>query len=79
MYKAADCCGFARVDFFVEKTTGKVYINEINTIPGFTRYSMFPLLMQAAGVNFTETIDKIVEAGHERYNDKNNRQALCGR
>lgn len=78
-YKAADCCGFARVDFFVEKTTGKVYINEINTIPGFTRYSMFPLLMQAAGVNFTETIDKIVEAGHERYNDKNNRQALCGR
>ena len=72
-YRAADCSGFARVDFFVEKNSGEVYINEINTIPGFTRYSMFPMMWEAAGISFTELIERIVDFGYERYSDKNNR------
>ena len=61
------------MDFFIEKNTGKIYINEINTIPGFTRYSMFPMLWNEVGVDFKTLIEKIVELGYERYNDKNNR------
>lgn len=72
-YKVTDCSGFARVDFFVEKTTGEVYINEINTIPGFTKYSMFPMMWQAVGVGFSELVERIVEYGYERYYAKNNR------
>ncbi len=72
-YKSLDCAGFARVDFFMERSTGKIYLNEINTIPGFTRYSMFPMLWNEMGVDFTALIGKIVELGYERYNDKNNR------
>lgn len=77
-YMATDCSGFARIDFFVEKNTGEVFINEINTIPGFTKYSMFPVMWQAAGVSFTELIERIVEFGYERYYAKNNRQTDCG-
>lgn len=72
-YKIMDCSGFSRVDFFVEKETGKIYLNEINTIPGFTRYSMFPSLWKEAGVNFTELVERIVELGYERYYAKNHR------
>lgn len=73
-YKAIDGEGFSRVDFFMEKQTGKIYINEINTIPGFTKYSMFPLLWEATGVSFTEALERIINLGYERYNDKNNRE-----
>lgn len=72
-YRAIDGEGFARVDFFMEKSTGKIYINEINTIPGFTKYSMFPLLWEAYGVSYAETIERIIELGYARYNTKNNR------
>ena len=72
-YSALDCSGFARVDFFVEKETGEVYINEINTIPGFTKYSMFPLMWAEVGVSFSELIERIIDYGYERYNAKNNR------
>ncbi len=72
-YKALDCSGFSRVDFFIDKKTNKVLANEINTIPGFTRYSMFPTLWKCAGLEFEELIDKIVEFGYERYNVKNSR------
>lgn len=75
-YKAMDCTGFARVDFFVDRETEDVLINEINTIPGFTKYSMFPLLWKDAGIEFSDLIEKIVEFGYERYNDKNNRQTV---
>ena len=75
-YLACDCAGFARVDFFLEKGTNKLLLNEINTIPGLTKYSLFPLMWEASGVRFTELITKIVEYGHERYNDKNSRQTL---
>lgn len=74
-YKATDCSGYARVDFFKDKNTGKIYINEINTIPGFTDKSMFPQLWQARGVDFPETIERIIEFGYERYYAENNRKA----
>ena len=72
-YKSIDGEGFARVDFFIDKKTGKIYLNEINTIPGFTKFSMFPLLWEAAGVKYGETIERIIELGYERYYAKNNR------
>ena len=75
-YLACDCSGFARVDFFIEKKTGKIYINEINTIPGLTKYSLFPLMWEGEGIGFPELIDKIVEYGYERYNSKDSRQTL---
>ena len=75
-YRAMSCEGFARIDFFVSRDTGEVYINEINTIPGFTKYSMFPSLWKEAGVGFTDLIERIVELGYERYNDKNKRQTV---
>jgi D-alanine-D-alanine ligase len=65
--------GFSRVDFFLEEGTEKIYINEMNTIPGFTRFSMFPLLWEAKGVNFSELVSNIVELGYERYYAKNHR------
>ena len=49
-YKAIDCAGMARVDFFVEKDTDKIYLNELNTIPGFTKISMYPKLWEASGL-----------------------------
>jgi len=72
-YRALDCAGFARVDFLVEKGTGKVYLSEINTIPGFTKFSMFPLLWQDAGLTYYELLERIVDLGYERYNVKNRR------
>ena len=68
-YKSLDCCGMARVDFFMEKKTGKVYINEVNTIPGFTKISMYPKLWDAAGVSYSKLIDKLIELAIERYNE----------
>lgn len=75
-YRACDCSGFARVDFFLEDETERILINEINTIPGFTKYSMFPLLFAEKGVSFSEVIERIVEYGYERYNDKNQRETV---
>lgn len=69
-YKLLDCAGFARVDFFLEKGTNKVYINEINTIPGFTKFSMFPLLWAEVGVPYSELIERIIQLGFERYKDR---------
>ena len=72
-YKAVGGEGFSRVDFFIDKKTGRVLLNEINTIPGFTKFSMFPLLWEAAGVKYQDTIERIIELGYERYNIKNSR------
>ena len=72
-YRALDLAGFARIDFLLEHGTGKVLVNEVNTIPGFTKYSMFPMLWKQAGVSFTELTERIMEYGYERYNAKNNR------
>lgn len=61
-YKALGCKGFARVDLFLEKD-GKIYLNEINTIPGFTEFSMFPKLMENSGLSFKNLLTKIIELG----------------
>lgn len=78
-YKVMDCSGFSRVDFFIERETGKIYLNEINTIPGFTKYSMFPSLWKAAGTDFSELVERIVTLGYERYNAKNHRKTDISR
>ena len=75
-YQAIDGEGFARVDFFVDRDTDEIYLNEINTIPGFTKISMFPMLWEASGLSYQDTIERIIELGYERYNDQNNRQAM---
>jgi len=69
-YQLLDCTGFARVDFFLERGTNKIYLNEINTIPGFTKYSMFPLLWAEVGVSYPELIERIIALGFERYKDR---------
>lgn len=68
--------GYCRVDFFKDRRTGKLYLNEINTIPGFTKYSMFPLLWEAAGVKYPDTVERIIELGYERYYTKNHRETM---
>ena len=65
-YKALECTGLSRVDFFVEKGTGKVLINEINTLPGFTPISMYSKLMGANGYDFSGLVDKLITLGLER-------------
>ena len=68
-YKALDCSGLSRVDFFLEKETNKVYINEINTMPGFTKFSMYPLLWQETGLPYDKLIDKLIQLALERYEE----------
>jgi len=60
-FKAIDGSGFARVDFFIRDNDKKVLINEINTIPGFTQYSMYPKLMEISGLTYTNLIDNLIE------------------
>lgn len=59
-FKAIDGSGLARVDFFIEKDTNKIYINEINTMPGFTKISMYPKLFEAFGIKYSELLDKLI-------------------
>jgi D-alanine-D-alanine ligase len=66
-YQAVDCEGMARVDFLMESATGKIYINEINTIPGFTSISMYPKMWEAAGVPFGELLDRLIGLALERH------------
>lgn len=60
-FKAIDGKGLARVDFFIENETNKIYINEINTMPGFTQISMYPKLFENIGIGYTELLDKLIE------------------
>ncbi|HPK86770.1 MAG TPA: D-alanine--D-alanine ligase family protein, partial [Atribacterota bacterium] len=71
-FLAIDAAGFARVDFFVQKRKKSywIYLNEINTIPGFTRVSMYPKLWENSGIGFSELIDKLIQLGLERYQDR---------
>ena len=71
-YKAIDCAGLGRADLLLDKETGKLYINEINTIPGFTRISMYPKLWQASGLSYPELLDKLIELALERHEEKEN-------
>ena len=64
-FKAIDGKGLSRVDFFVEKESNKIYINEINTMPGFTKISMYPKLFEAVGISYFELLDKLIESAME--------------
>ena len=66
IYEALGCCGLSRVDFFVQRGTGEVVFNEINTIPGFTSISMYPKLFEASGIPYSQLIDKLLELAMER-------------
>jgi len=61
VYRAVDGAGMARVDFLLDKESGEFYINEVNTLPGFTQISMYPKLWEASGLSYTELLDKLVE------------------
>lgn len=67
-YKALYCEGMARVDFFMHKETREIFVNEINTIPGFTKISMYPQLWKASGMSYSELIDRLIELALERHN-----------
>ncbi len=70
-YKVLDTTGLARVDFFIDRDSGAVYLNEINTMPGFTPISMFPKLCDAAGLHFEELVQLLLDEAIARYNAKN--------
>jgi D-alanine-D-alanine ligase len=66
-YRAVECEGMARVDFLLENATGKLYINEINTIPGFTSISMYPKMWEYSGLPMPKLIDRLIELALERH------------
>lgn len=69
-YKAIDCAGLGRVDLLLDTDTGGLYLNEINTIPGFTRISMYPKLWAATGITYSELLDRLIEFALDRYEEK---------
>ena len=73
-FQAVDCAGLARVDFLMDPHTAKIYVNEINTIPGFTSISMYPKLWAATGIPYSHLIDQLIQLGLERHADKKQNQ-----
>jgi D-alanine-D-alanine ligase len=69
-FRAVDAAGFARVDFLLSRETGRLYVNEINTIPGFTTISMFPKLWEATGLGYSALLDRLVTLAFERHAGK---------
>jgi D-alanine-D-alanine ligase len=69
-FLAIECRGMARVDFFLERRTGKIYLNELNSIPGFTSISMYPKMWEASGVSYTQLIDRLIELALEEHQEK---------
>jgi D-alanine-D-alanine ligase len=69
-FHALDLAGMARVDFFIENDTDRVYLNEVNTIPGFTSISMYPMLWEASGIPLPELVDRLIELAIERQQEK---------
>src|SRR5579864_6975699 len=73
-FKAVDCAGLARVDFLMDPKTRKLFVNEINTMPGFTAISMYPKLWAASGLSYSDLIDRLIQLGIERHDDKKKNQ-----
>ena len=73
-FKAVDCSGLARVDFLMDPKSRKVYLNEINTMPGFTSISMYPKLWAASGLSYPALIEKLIVLALERYEEKKRNQ-----
>lgn len=65
-YKAADCAGMARVDFLLDRDTNELYLNELNTIPGFTKISMYPKLWEASGISYPELVQRLIDLAFSR-------------
>jgi len=73
-FRAVDCSGLARVDFLMDPKTRKIFLNEVNTMPGFTSISMYPKLWAASGLTYPELIERLIELGIERHADKKKNQ-----
>jgi len=73
-FQAVDCAGLARVDFLMEPKSRKIYLNEINTMPGFTAISMYPKLWAASGVSYSDLIGRLIHLGLERHEEKKKNQ-----
>ncbi len=73
-FQAVDGAGMGRVDFLLDRRSGKVYLNEINTIPGFTSISMYPKLWEASGIPYSQLLDRLIELALERHRDKSRTQ-----
>jgi len=73
-FRAVDCSGLARVDFLMDPKTRKIFLNEINTMPGFTAISMYPKLWAASGLAYADLIDRLIQLGIERHEDKKKNQ-----
>src|SRR5450432_158850 len=73
-FQAVDCSGLARVDFLMEPKSRKIYLNEINTMPGFTAISMYPKMWAASGLKYPELIERLIKLGIERHEDKKRNQ-----
>ena len=73
-FTAVDCAGLARVDFLMDPKSRKIYLNEINTMPGFTAISMYPKLWAASGVSYSDLIGRLIHLGLERHADKKRNQ-----
>lgn len=69
-FRAVDGAGLARVDFFVERATGRVLLNELNTMPGFTRMSVYPKLWEASGIPYPELLSRLIDLAIERHADR---------
>ncbi len=69
-FRAVDCAGMARVDFLMDPRTKKMYVNEINTIPGYTSISMYPKMWEATGISYPELMDRLIRLGLERHAEK---------
>ncbi|MDI3529094.1 MAG: D-alanine-D-alanine ligase, partial [Thermoanaerobacter sp.] len=69
-YKALDLRGMARVDFLMDRNTGTLYLNEVNTIPGFTKISMYPKLWEVSGKPYSILLDELINLAIESYNEK---------
>ena len=72
-YRAIDCAGMARVDFFLERGTDRIILNEINTIPGFTAISQYPKMWEASGLPFAQLVERLIELAIERHAEKQDR------
>ena len=77
-YRAIDCAGLARVDFLLEKETNKLYLNEVNTIPGFTSISMYPKLWESDGLSYVDLIDELIDLAFERKRERNKSKRTFG-
>jgi len=75
-FKAIDGAGMARVDFLLDRDTNEIYLNEVNTIPGFTKISMYPKLWAASGISYSELVDRLIDLAIQRKYDRDNTERV---